>query len=74
MAPILIVIVLFAVLGGVGLWWRAQGRRRHRALTRIMDDADAMETLLRRTRERMGVMQWTYDLYARALQGGLDPS
>ena len=57
MAPILIVVVLFAVLGGVLLWWRAQGRRRHRALTRIMDDADAMETLLRRTRERMGVMQ-----------------
>jgi len=56
-APILFVIALFAVLGGVGLWWRAQGRRRHRALTRIMDDADAMETLLRRTRERMGVMQ-----------------
>jgi len=56
-APILIVVVLFAVLGGVLLWWRAQGRRRHRALTRIMDDADAMETLLRRTRERMGVMQ-----------------
>jgi ribulose-5-phosphate 4-epimerase/fuculose-1-phosphate aldolase len=24
--------------------------------------------------QRMGVMQWTYDLYARALQGGLDPS
>ena len=57
MAPILIVVVLFAILGGVLLWWRAQGRRRHRALTRIMDDADAMETLLRRTRERMGVMQ-----------------
>jgi hypothetical protein len=56
-APILFVIALFAVLGGVGLWWRAQGRRRHRALTRIMDDADAMETLLRRTRERMGVMK-----------------
>jgi len=56
-APILIVVVLFAILGGVLLWWRAQGRRRHRALTRIMDDADAMETLLRRTRERMGVMQ-----------------
>lgn len=57
MASILFVIALFAVLGGVLLWWRVQGRRRHRALTRIMDDADAMETLLRRTRERMGVMQ-----------------
>lgn len=57
MASILFVFALFVVIGGMALWWRARERRRHRALTRIMDDADAMETLLRRTRERMGVMQ-----------------
>jgi ribulose-5-phosphate 4-epimerase/fuculose-1-phosphate aldolase len=24
--------------------------------------------------QRMGVLQWTYDIYAKALEGGLDPS
>ena len=57
MIAILFVFVLLAVAGGMSLWWRAQGRRRRRTLTRIMDDADAMETLLRRTRDRMGAMQ-----------------
>lgn len=57
MNAILFVIALLAVIGGMGLWWRGQGRRRQRTLTRIMDDADAMETLLRRTRQRMGAMQ-----------------
>ena len=57
MTAILFVIALLAVIGGMGLWWRGQGRRRQRTLTRIMDDADAMETLLRRTRQRMGAMQ-----------------
>jgi len=54
---IVFVIALLAVFGGVGLWSHLRGRHRQRTLTRIMDDADAMETLLRRTRERMGVMQ-----------------
>jgi len=53
----IVLLALFAMIGGAGLWWHAQGRRRQRTLTRIMDDADAMETLLRRTRDRMGAMQ-----------------
>ncbi len=57
MIATLFVFVLLAVAGGMSLWWRAQGQRRRRTLTRIMDDADAMETLLRRTRDRMGAMQ-----------------
>ncbi len=58
MPTILIVLLaLLALVGGVGLWRYRQGVRRRRTLTRIMDDADAMETLLRRTRERMGAMQ-----------------
>ena len=41
----------------MGLWWRGRNRRRQRTLTRIMDDADAVESLLRRTREKMDAMQ-----------------
>jgi hypothetical protein len=54
---LLFVLALLVTVLGMGLWWRGQGRRRQRTLTRIMDDADAMESLLRRTRERMGAMQ-----------------
>jgi len=54
---ILFVLALLAVVGGMILWSRSQERRRRRTLTRIMDDADAMESLLRRTRDRMGAMQ-----------------
>lgn len=53
------VLLLIALLAVAGAWtgsW-ARSRRRHRTLTRIMDDADAVETLLRRTREKMGAMQ-----------------
>lgn len=57
MNALLFLLALLAIVGGVVLRWRAQVRRRQRTLTRIMDDADAMESLLRRTRERMGVMQ-----------------
>jgi hypothetical protein len=53
----LFVLALLAVVGVMGLWRRGQIRRRQRTLTRIMDDADAMESLLRRTRERMGAMK-----------------
>lgn len=51
--------ISFAIFVAIALMLRsaALARRRQRTLTRIMDDADAMETLLRRTRERMGVMQ-----------------
>jgi hypothetical protein len=56
-ALLLIALALLALLGGVVLWQRHRIRRRQRTLTRIMDDADAVENLLRRTRERMGVMQ-----------------
>ena len=54
----LVLLGVIAVLSGVA-WLRvsAQRRRRQRTLTRIMDDADAVETLLRRTREKMGAMQ-----------------
>ncbi len=51
------VLAVLVVIAGIILWQRSQLNRRQRTLTRIMDDADAMETLLRRTRERMGVMQ-----------------
>ncbi|MEO8742549.1 MAG: hypothetical protein ABI365_05075 [Lysobacteraceae bacterium] len=57
MTALLFMLSLIAVVGCMGLWWRWQGRRRQRTLTRIMDDADAMESLLRRTRDRMGAMQ-----------------
>jgi DNA repair ATPase RecN len=56
-SALLFAIALLAVVGGMGLWWRLQIRHRQRTLTRIMDDADAVETLLRRTRDRMGMMQ-----------------
>jgi hypothetical protein len=54
---ILLVVALLAVIGWMGLWRRSQGLHRRRTLTRIMDDADAMESLLRRTRDRMGAMK-----------------
>ena len=57
MTPFLFVLALLAAVGGMGLWRRSHIRRRERTMTRIMDDADAMESLLRRTRERMGVMK-----------------
>ena len=57
MTFLMFVLALLALIGGMVLWWRFQVRRRQRTLTRIMDDADAMERLLRRTRERMGAMQ-----------------
>jgi hypothetical protein len=56
-SALLLISILAFVLGGMILWRGAQGRRRQRTLTRIMDDADAVETLLRRTREKMGAMQ-----------------
>ncbi|HTD29430.1 MAG TPA: hypothetical protein VK660_08595 [Xanthomonadaceae bacterium] len=57
MTLILLVVALLAVIGWMGLWRRSQGLHRRRTLTRIMDDADAMESLLRRTRDRMGAMK-----------------
>ncbi|HTA64001.1 MAG TPA: hypothetical protein VK753_00725 [Xanthomonadaceae bacterium] len=57
MGFILLTSLLLVLAGCVALWWIARGRRRQRTLTRIMDDADAMETLLRRTRDKMGAMQ-----------------
>ena len=56
-AIVLVPLALLVLVGGLGLWWRSQALRRRRTLTRIMDDADAMETLLKRTRERMGAMK-----------------
>jgi hypothetical protein len=52
MASIAFVLVALAVL-----WSALRNRRRQRTLTRIMDDADAVEILLRRTRDKMGAMQ-----------------
>ena len=56
-AIVLVPLALLVLVGGLGQWWRSQALRRRRTLTRIMDDADAMETLLKRTRERMGAMK-----------------
>ena len=54
----LFVVALLAAAGlAVSLWrWRAV-RRRHQALTRLLDLADAVERLLDRSQERMGAMQ-----------------
>jgi hypothetical protein len=54
---ILLTSILLVLAGGAALWRIARRRRRQRTLTRIMDDADTMETLLRRTRDKMGAMQ-----------------
>jgi len=60
-AVVLTVFVLVAVLAacwcGARLWQGTKVRRRERTLTRIMDDADAVEILLHRTRDKMGAMQ-----------------
>ena len=57
MTSVLILFGLLILVAYLGLWWRGQGRRRQRTLTRIMDEADAVESLLRRTREKMEAMQ-----------------
>jgi hypothetical protein len=54
---LLILFALLILVAFLGMWRRGQGRRRQRTLTRIMDDADAVESLLRRTREKMEAMQ-----------------
>jgi ABC-type transporter Mla subunit MlaD len=55
--PVLFLLGVLVLAVFLGLWLRGRSRRRQRTLTRIMDDADAMESLLRRTRERMDAMQ-----------------
>ncbi len=57
MTSLLFLFGLLILVAYLGFWWRGQGRRRQRTLTRIMDDADAVESLLRRTREKMEAMQ-----------------
>lgn len=57
MTSLLIALAMLILVVWLGLWWRGQNRRRQRTLTRIMDDADAVESLLRRTREKMEAMQ-----------------
>ena len=53
-----VLIAVVAVVAGIAWLWRAARiRRRERTVTRIMDDADAVESLLKRTRDRMGAMQ-----------------
>jgi hypothetical protein len=54
---IVLIAAIVILVGSARLWSGAKVRRRQRTLTRIMDDADAVETLLRRTREKMGAMQ-----------------
>lgn len=59
LGQIAIVVVCVALLsaGTAALWTVSRERRRQRTLTGIMDAADAMEDLLRRTRDKMGAMQ-----------------
>ena len=57
MTSLLILLGVLVLIAGLGLWERVRGRRRQRTLTRIMDDADAVEGLLRRTRDKMDAMQ-----------------
>ncbi len=57
MLIIVVASIVLALAALVALWTIGRGRRRQRTLTRIMDDADAVESLLRRTRDRMGAMQ-----------------
>ncbi|MBS0212726.1 MAG: hypothetical protein JSR26_06015 [Proteobacteria bacterium] len=54
----LLLVAAVTILGVVAMGLSsARHRRRQRTLTRIMDDADAMEQLLHRTRDKMGAMQ-----------------
>ena len=54
-----ILVALLLLLGfglfALGLRWLLG--RRERALTRLLDSADALEALLKQTRERMGALQ-----------------
>lgn len=50
-----LLLLLGFVLFGLGLRWLLG--RRERALTRLLDSADALEALLKHTRERMGALQ-----------------
>ncbi len=57
MVVLILITIALVLAGGAMLWVGARARRRRLTLTRIMDDADAMEDLLRRTRDRMDAMQ-----------------
>lgn len=57
MDTIVLAGLALALVGGCALGISLRARRRQRTLTRIMDDADAMEALLHRTRDKMGAMQ-----------------
>jgi hypothetical protein len=61
-------LVVLAVLGIVG-WIRHRGRRRHLALTRLLDSADAFEARLRAARNEIEAMTGEEDETVRtALQ------
>ena len=57
MNALLWMLLLLDLAGAAVLWQHVRVRRRQQTLTRIMDEADAVESLLRRTREKMGAMQ-----------------
>ncbi|GIX36110.1 MAG: hypothetical protein KatS3mg126_1889 [Lysobacteraceae bacterium] len=64
MNTLLTLTVLLALLAA-GLGWRTwQLRRRHEALRRLLDHADALESLLHRARSRMRAMRQVVDRVA----------
>ena len=52
--PSILIIIVLALAGALFLWWLPRPRRlRQRTLTRMLDLADAVETLLDRSQQRM---------------------
>ncbi len=52
-----IAIIALAVIALVAVYLRHRSVRRERSMRRLLDQADALEALLHRTRERMGEMR-----------------
>lgn len=46
-------LLLVAAAYALSLWWRLRGERRHRAMARLLDSADALEDRLRTARSEI---------------------